>query len=163
MAKNGTYIPPKFQNPDKPRWTKEKTLQPCATDDQDRKVGYGSYYKRAYADYTCEEMLAKQGRSVRVRTKDLIPLDRVKRELAGDDSDLESDWLDRTGHQKGHVKSMGNMAANRTILNNNLPAAYATDKSKRTKLQKESFEWQKPGYAQAASVKEAVMANNKQK
>ena len=90
-------------------------------------------------------------------------MDRVERKIRGNDSEEDLDWLDCTGHQKGHIKSMGNMAANRTILYNNLPAAYVTDESRHTKLQKESFEWQKPGYAQAASVKEAVMANNEQK
>ena len=140
----GKFKPHKFGKD--PRWREEKRIKPCAEDDQGRKVGHGSFYKRAYNDYTTEELLARQGRSLRIRTKDLIPFDRVKREMAGDDSDLESDWLDRTGHAKGHVPSLGDMAANRTLLNDRmggwLPAAYAVDESKRTELQKLSFDMQ---------------------
>ena len=90
-----------------------------------------------------------------IRTKDLIPFDRIKREMAGDDSDLESDWLDRTGHAKGHVKSLGDMAANRALLNDRkggwLPAAYALDKNKRTEPQKLSFDMQKNTCTAAAN------------
>ena len=118
-------------------------------------MGHGSFYKRSYADYTCEEMLARQGRSLRVRTKDLIPFDRIKREMAGDDSDLDSDWLDRTGHAKGHIKSLGDMAANHALLTDRnggfLPAAYAVDESKRTELQKLSFDMQKNACTAAAN------------
>ena len=150
----GKFKPFKF-GPD-PRWRKEKKLKPCAEDDQGRKTGHGSFYKRAYNDYTTEELLARQGRSVRIRTKDLIPFDRVKREMAGDDSDRESDWLDRTGHAKGHVSSLGDNAANRILLNDQkggwLPAAYAADASKRTELQKLSFDMQNRTCTAAANI-----------
>ena len=112
-------------------------------------------------------MLARQGRTVRVCTKDLIPFDRVRREAAGDDSGEESDWLDCTCHPKGHIKSLGKKAANRTLLNNglkdDLPAAYASDESKRTELQKQSFEKQKPSYTGSSSIKEALVVRENQK
>ena len=75
--------------------------------------------------------------------------------------------MDRTGHPKGHVKSLGAKSANRTLLNNefqdNLPVAYAQDKSKRTDLQKESFRRQNPAYAKASSVQEAIVVKETQK
>ena len=159
----GKFKPYKFG--ENPRWREEKKIKPCALDDQDRKVGHGSFYKRSYNDYTTEEMLARQGRSLRVRTKDLIPFDRIKREVAGDDSDKESDWLDRTGHAKGHISSLGDMAANRALLNDKkggwLPAAYAVDESKRTELQKLSFDIQNKACTAAANKKAQEKAQEK--
>ena len=154
VVKYGKFQPFKF-GPD-PRWRKEKKYKPCAEDDQGRKTGHGSFYKRAYNDYTMEELLARQGRSVRIRTKDLIPFDRLKREMDGDDSELESDWLDRTGHAKGHIPSLGDKAANRILLNDLkggwLPAAYAVDPKKRTELQKLSYDMQERKCTAAANI-----------
>ena len=104
---------------------------------------------------------------MRVGTKDLIPFDRVRREAAGDDSGEESDWLDRTGHPKGHIKTLGAKSANRALLDNGragfLPAAYATDESRRTECQKLSYDKQNPGCATSTSVKLSLIAKDSDK
>ena len=98
IKKHGKYVVPAFKGPNKPRWGIKKDYVKCAIDDQNRFVGHGSYYKRAYGDYTWEELHARQGCSACVRTKDYVPFDRIQHGIDGDNSELESSWLDRTGH-----------------------------------------------------------------
>ena len=73
------------------RLNKEKPHPTCALGMQGRKISLGSWYKRQYDDYTCEEFYAPQRNKDRARTADLTPEDAMYRELKDDDSLKESD------------------------------------------------------------------------
>ena len=66
------------------------------TDRDGIRIGFGSFYKRCPGIYSREELNAKQGHANRVRTVDLIPEHKLARKQDGNDSEKESDWLDRT-------------------------------------------------------------------
>jgi hypothetical protein len=143
---NGKFRPPKFDK--KPRFHDEKNRSQCALDVKGCMVGTGSFYQRPYGAYTFEELHAPQSRTMRVRTKDLLPPDQINRELQGDDSDEESDWLNRTGHPVFHVKPLeARKATNRSLFvvtkdyqNTKLPSAVAKEVSRRSKVQKRAAE-----------------------
>ena len=88
---------------------------------------------------------------LQVHAKDLIPAGRVQREINGDNSDKESDWLDSSSHPKGHeYLDKRQKLANRTSLcdqengHKQLPAIYAVDPAHRIHLQKISWALQTP-------------------
>jgi len=58
-------------------------------------VGFGSFYKRPFGDYSREEFGASQGHQNRVRTIDLLNADVKRRIDSDDDSEEPSDWYDR--------------------------------------------------------------------
>ena len=78
------------------RWVREMARGKPSKDRDGVPVGFGSFYKRIPGMYSREELNAKQGHEDRVRTADLIPEHKLAREMNGDDSELESDWRDRT-------------------------------------------------------------------
>jgi hypothetical protein len=141
----GKFKPPKFD--EEPRFYREKDRTACALDEQGRMVGTGSFYKRPY-DATWEELNATQGRLMRVRTANLRPSDQINRELKGDDSDQESDWLNRTGHPVFHVKPLearkapnwSSFVVTKDYQNIKLPSAVAKEVSRRSKVQKRAAE-----------------------
>ena len=77
---------------------------------------------------------------------DLHPTDAIKRELTGDDSDLDSDWLDCTGKPLFRVKeprvmpncshALITIGKGTNAIKRDLPAAYAVDPTLRTEDQK---------------------------
>ena len=90
--------------------------------------------------------MSPQGSLKRVRTANLHPTDVIKRELTGDDSDLESDWYDRTGKPLFHAKEpkvtpkrthvLITIGKGANAIKRDLPAAYAVDPTLRTEDQK---------------------------
>ena len=78
------------------RWVREMARGKSETDRDGVPVGFGSFYKRCPGIYSQEELEAPQGHADRVRTADLIPEHKYAREQDDDDSELESDWHDRT-------------------------------------------------------------------
>ncbi len=80
----------------KPRWYVEASREPCQINSQGEAIGLGSFFNRRPFDYTDEEMNLPQGHEDRIRTVDLLPEDRKRREQEDDDSVLPSDWLERT-------------------------------------------------------------------
>jgi len=81
---------------DPPRWYREISREPRQVNEQNDAIGLGSFFKRNPYDYTDEEFSLPQGHEDRIRTVDLLPEDRKRREDADDDSILPSDWLERT-------------------------------------------------------------------
>ena len=146
IKQNKLWERPKYKSKT-PRWVDEKGRNKHPLDKQGEKVGFGTFYKIAYNDYTCEELICPQGLRDRPRTVDLNPTDVVKRELTEDDSDLESDWLDRTGKPLFHVEEpKPKDTPNRTYaditlgkgnnaIRKKLPSAYAADAKLRTNSQ----------------------------
>ena len=63
--------------------------------------GFGSWYKRTPLQYSCEELHAEQGHEDRIRTVDLYWSDAKQRRNRDDDSQLSSDWKDRTSIDDG--------------------------------------------------------------
>ena len=96
---------------DPPRWYREISRAPRQVNDQNDAIGLGSFFKRDPYDYTDEELNLPQGHADRIRTVDLLPEDRKRREDADDDSILPSDWLERTAelHRAGldHCHGVG--------------------------------------------------------
>jgi hypothetical protein len=64
--------------------------------EQNEAVRLSLFFKRVPYDYTDEELNLPQGHVDRIRTVDLTPEDRKRREDADDDSVLPTDWLERT-------------------------------------------------------------------
>ena len=61
-----------------------------------KRSGYGSFFNRQPYDYSTAEYVTKQGHYDRIRTADCRPRDKDRRKRHNDDSDKESDWLERT-------------------------------------------------------------------
>ena len=80
-------------------WKSEKNRKPRETV-QGNRFGFGSWYKQDYHDYTRAEFEAPQTSADRVRTKDCKPMDQINRDEHDDDSHCDSDWFDRTGHER---------------------------------------------------------------
>ena len=89
--------PKRKTNSDKspPRWYSERTRGKSYLNDGEP-TGFGSWYKRKPGHYSIEEFGAPQGHADRVRTADCTYEDQSKRIEEEDDSELESDWQDRT-------------------------------------------------------------------
>ena len=82
-----------------PRWEREKDRprNKITFEDEDGTIrGFGSWYKRTPMHYSCDELHAKQGHPDRIRTVDLCWSDAKQRRNRDDDSQLPSDWKDRT-------------------------------------------------------------------
>ena len=147
-TKHGKFKAPKYSK--NPRYLNEKQIPECAVDEKGCIVGTGSFYKRPYGHYTWEELYAPQEKYMRIRTQDLLITDQIRREITGDDSGDDSDWLDRTGHpvfwiQSPHKKMAPNRSSHTVSSkgkNVKLPLAFARDPERRTKIQRKSVEEQ---------------------
>jgi hypothetical protein len=147
-AKYGKFKPPKFDK--HPRYIDEKNKPVCAVDEGGGLVGTGKFYQRPYGAYTWEELHATQEKTMRIRTQDLLVPDQIRREITGDDSGEDSDWLNRTGHPLFWIQPLPkNKEPNRsgfTIAHKGkqikLPYAFAKDPAQRTKVQRRSAEEQ---------------------
>ena len=147
-TKHGKFKAPKYSK--NPRYVNEKHIPECALDNKGCIVGTGSFYKRPYGHYTWEELYAPQEKYMRIRTADLLITDQIRREITGDDSGDDSDWLDRTGHPGFWIplppKKMEPNKHSFTMLKNGkhikLPRAFASNPEKRTKIQRISLEEQ---------------------
>ena len=78
-----------------PRYRIERNRCPIRYTEAGKPIGFGSFYKRPFGDYSPEEFGAKQGDWNRVRTIDLLYKDVKKRINSVDDSDEPSNWYDR--------------------------------------------------------------------
>jgi hypothetical protein len=147
-VKHGKFKAPKFDK--EPRFLNEKNRLPCALDEQGCIVGTGNFYKRPYGAYTWEELMATQEKTMRVRTQDLLIPDQIRREITGDDSGDDSDWLNRTGHPLFYIAPLAkhkepNRSSFTIVIKGKqvqLPFAFAKDPVRRTKVQKKSAEEQ---------------------
>ncbi len=82
---------------EKPRWYLEASHEPRQINAQKEAIGRGSFFKCWPFDYTDDELNLPQGHKDRIRTADLLPIDRQCREQDNNDSVLPKDWLERTG------------------------------------------------------------------
>ena len=102
--------PKRKTNSDKapPRWYTKRTRGKSYLNDG-TPTGFGSWYKRKPGHYSIEEFGAPRGHADRVRTADCIYEDQSKRIEEEDDSELESDWLDRTSIEPMRYNDQRNM------------------------------------------------------
>jgi hypothetical protein len=83
-------------DPTRARWLSEMSRGKPKKNKEGRVKGFGSWYQRRPGNYSRKEYLAEQGHRDRIRMADYTMEDRAERELADDDSQIGSDWLDRT-------------------------------------------------------------------
>ena len=79
-----------------PRWQQESRREKSKTDSKGKLVGFGSFFKRPFGRYSEAEFMAPMGHPDRIRTIDCKSVQIMERQAMEDDSDLETDWYERS-------------------------------------------------------------------
>ena len=86
-------------------WYLEISREPRRVNSRNEAIGLGSFYKRWQYDYTNNELNLPQGHEDRMRTVDLLPVDRKQHADEDNDSICPTDWLEHTA--EAHPLSIG--------------------------------------------------------